>query len=320
MAGPVTAATSAAPARGGAAVGFDLDAVDAALAGLTDDLCADLDGGSTPEPVAAGTVWGCSVFGDLDVLFARIADGPGAVGIDCTAWADLGLPPRFLTLRALRDWLMTHRTNYQARDAVWHDVVRRARTDPAWVSVAAGMMTPALVQAAGRIARGFRDDPRDIDAEMLTAFLKALRTVDLEAGRLFSKLRWVAVRAGLAVRHAGQPYILVGDIENAVGMAPHLPYGHPDLILQRAVDADVITADEADLISTTRLDAVTVERHAADLGLDPAALRMRRNRAETALVTALHTGTLSGAISQRSREALRRRAARRALVSPVPAS
>jgi hypothetical protein len=318
MAGPVTATTSTAPARVGAAVGVDLDAVEAVLTGLTDDLCADLDADKATEHSAS--VWGSSVFADLDVLFAGIADGPDAVGVDCAAWADLGLPPRFLTLRALRDWLLAHRTNYRARDAVWRELVRRARTDPAWVSVAAGMMAPALVQAAGRIARGFRDDPRDIDAEMLTAFLGALETADLDGERFFSRLRWVAVRAGLAVRHAHQPYVLVGDIENAVGMAPHLPYGHPDLILQRAVDAQVITVDEADLISTTRLEAVTVERHAENLGLDPAALRMRRHRAETALVTAITTGTLSGAISVGSREALDRRANRRALLNPVPAT
>ncbi|RGC65537.1 hypothetical protein C5N14_28445 [Micromonospora sp. MW-13] len=76
----------------------------------------------------------------------------------------------------LRDWLLTHSRAYTARDAVWRELILRARLDgPAWVVAAAGMALPALRRCAGQLRVGWSGDAHDIDAEILTAFLAALR-------------------------------------------------------------------------------------------------------------------------------------------------
>lgn len=275
-------------------LGFDLDAVAAALA---DSDCGapvptDLDDDASP-----GSAWGQSVFDAIDTAFTAMADGDDPIGIDCGPWADLGLPDRFVSLRELRDWLGRHRSAYPARAAVWQHLVARARQDREWITAAAGMALPALVAVAGRISRGYTGDPADIDAEILTAFLGALRTIDLDDPRLFSQMRWIAVRAGMAMRWDSAPLILLGDIENAVGMAPHRPYGHPDLVVARAVAAQIIDADDAELILATRLEGATIEALAAAVGVEAPVLRMRRKRAETALAEAVTGGLLSGGLS-----------------------
>jgi hypothetical protein len=68
---------------------------------------------------------------------------------------------------------------------------------------------------------------------------------------------------------------------------PRRPYGHPDLILGRAVAAGVITHAQADLIGATRLGDVLVEQIAAEQGVAPSVIRMRRRRTERTLVKAL---------------------------------
>ena len=79
-----------------------------------------------------------------------------------------------MPLPRLRAWLLTHRTAYAARDAVWRDLVTRARGDgPEWMIATVGMAMPALVRFAGSLARGYRGDPDDLDAEILTGFLDA---------------------------------------------------------------------------------------------------------------------------------------------------
>jgi hypothetical protein len=56
----------------------------------------------------------------------------------------------------------------------------------------------------------------------------------------------------------------------------------------------VIRPEEAELISETRLGRVLIDEVAARRGVDPAVLRMRRRRAEMAVVAALREGLLDG--------------------------
>jgi hypothetical protein len=77
------------------------------------------------------------------------------------------------------------------------------------------------------------------------------------------------------------------------GGTPRRPYGHPDLVLGRAVAAGVITRAQAYLIGATRLGDVLVEQIAAEHGLPASVIRMRRKRAERTLVKALLHGELS---------------------------
>ncbi|WP_433494893.1 hypothetical protein ACQP26_03190 [Micromonospora sp. CA-248089] len=62
------------------------------------------------------------------------------------------------------------------RDVVRRELIRRARRDgPAWVITAVALAPPALRRYAGRLHTGWAGDAHDLDAEILTAFLTALR-------------------------------------------------------------------------------------------------------------------------------------------------
>ena len=219
----------------------------------------------------------------------------------------------FVALPRLRAWMLTHRAAYAARDAVWRDLVTRARSDgPQWVIAAIGMAMPALVRFAGGLARGYRGDPDDLDAEIVTGFLDALRSVDLDAGRLHARLCWAGFRAGIAARNADNPYLLVGDVEQLSGAAPHLPYGHPDLIVARAVAAGVIDRDDADLIVASRLDRTPSSRSPPPpASTDPCCGCVGSGRSGR-WPTPSPADMLSGAISDDARNQIRRRAAARA--------
>ena len=261
------------------------------------------------------TAWPTSALAAADMAFQTLTTGPEPLGLDCSSFdRKTGLPAGMVPLPRLRAWLLGHRSAYAARDAVWRDLVGRARGDgPEWMIATVGMAMPALVRFAGSLARGFRGDPDDLDAEILTGFLTAVRSIDCGRDRLYARVCWAGFRAGIAARNADNPYLLVGDVEQITGAAPHLPYGHPDLIVARAVSTGVIDRDDADLILATRLDSTPIEQLADATGLDPAVLRMRRLRAERALADALHSGLLAGVIGDAARARLdRRRSARTA--------
>jgi hypothetical protein len=204
-----------------------------------------------------------------------------------------GLPDRHLPLNELRDLLRSPKIDPDTSDAVWRQLAHQAREwGPAWVVAAVGVALPGLTHLASRLSKGFAKLADDIDSELLTGFLHVLRTDDLRAPRIWLRLCWAAWRAGYTARRADDFLELPPDLP--VGSrTPHRPYGHPDLVLGRAVAAKVITQDQADLIASTRLGDILIEQIAAECGEPSAVIRMRRKRAERKLVTALHRGDVS---------------------------
>lgn len=97
-------------------------------------------------------------------------------------------------------------------DAVWAEVVRRARHDEHWKLAAVGMAIPALRRAACQHARGFEGDVEELDAEVLAGFLGHLFVVDVELPGIMNKLRWAAWRSGHEYVRA---YRRVQDIEKS---------------------------------------------------------------------------------------------------------
>jgi hypothetical protein len=140
---------------------------------------------------------------------------------------------------------------------------------------------------AAALAVGRRHRAEDIDAEIVAGFLAGLRTVDLERPRLWLRLTWAAWRAGHHARRTDDVSALPDDLPGS-STTPQPPWGHPDLVLARAVAAGILTRHEAALIGDTRLGDVLIDDLADHYGLSPAALRMRRVRAERRLVAALH--------------------------------
>lgn len=203
-----------------------------------------------------------------------------------------GLPRRRIPLDVLRDVLLAG-VGTDVSDPVWRRLAGQARTEgPAWVVGAVGVAVPGLTRIAARLSTGFSKQADDIDSEVVAGFLHALRTDDLQPPRLWLRLCWAAWRSGHAARRVEQTVELPHDLP--VGSrTPRYPYGHPDLVLARAVTAGVITAEQAELIGATRLGDTLVEQVAARLQLSPPVIRMRRRRAERALAAAIRRGDLA---------------------------
>lgn len=124
----------------------------------------------------------------------------------------------------------------------------------------------------------------DVHAEVLSGFLAALTDIDLQRPRVLVRLRWAAYRAGSAAlaEALDAPAPIAPDSFRSAPPKP--PWGHPDLILARAVHQEVLTQTEADLIGSTRLDETPLTDWAAAHKMSAEAAYKARKRAEHRLV------------------------------------
>jgi hypothetical protein len=151
--------------------------------------------------------WPTSSLHAADTAFAALTCEPKPLAIDCDSLgAGLNLPPGQVPLRTLRDWLADHPHDHHARHAVWRELVLRARLDgPQWVIAAVGIAMPLLVRVAHEVCEDFHGDPSDVDAQILTGFLDALRNrIDLDRGDPYHELHDAAQRAGRRRAHLCQ--------------------------------------------------------------------------------------------------------------------
>jgi hypothetical protein len=165
------------------------------------------------------------------------------------------------------------------------------------VIVAVGTAMPALRRYAGQLCAGYPGDAVDIDAEVLTGFLAALRDhVDLAKAAPYAGLCMTAWRAGWQLRLQQTHNQPVDDIEHiAVGARPpRVPYGHPDLLVARGVVLGVLDAVDEQPYIDVRLGRRGPEPIAAALGISVDALRMRLARIDVRLAAALASGLLTG--------------------------
>ena len=241
-------------------------------------------------PTALAEVVG-SALTVADNVFRTLVDGPRPLAVDGRrlGW---GLPRRMIALDELKVILLHPATDADARNGVWRHLVRQARTGgPAWVVGAVGVAMPALRRMAARLAVDYQGDTADLDAELLAGFLAALRTIDLDAPKVITRLCSPAFHAARRLRNADVA-ARSGTVTTFAAAPPPAPYGHPDLVLARAVAAGVITATEARVIGTTRLEEVSLDEYAAATGATYAAVAKCRKRGEAKLVAALSRGWL----------------------------
>ncbi|MCE7009904.1 hypothetical protein LWC34_44935 [Kibdelosporangium philippinense] len=217
--------------------------------------------------------------------FEWLITGPHPVAVDGQLFP--GLPNRRVPLNELRDRLLARRCPQTLRDAVWAHLVLRSRTEGAtWTVGATGVALPALTAIAGKLTARFAGDPADIDAAVLTGFLAELTTIDLRKPRIMLRLRWAAYRAGyVAVREAFDAP--APSFSAFRSHQPPPPWGHPDFVLARAVAERAITAEEAELIGTTRLEGTPLKVAAELRGATYQAVKKARLRAEHRLVAYL---------------------------------
>jgi hypothetical protein len=235
----------------------------------------------------------------LDASFRLLAAGPQPLAVHASRLA-AGLPDRPVPVDELRVLLLHPATSAHARNAVWADLVRRARAgggDPAWTVALCGIALPGLRRAAAALTAGYRGDPADLQAEVLTGFLAELAALDLdhlEAVPLASRLCWAARRAGerLARADAGWNARRRDLAGHDTAPAPAAAGGHPDFVLAAAVRHRILTPAQAELIGRSRLEGVPLRVIAAETGTSHTALCNRRKRAETALAAAIAAGLL----------------------------
>jgi len=264
----------------------------------------------------SATDWPTSPLSAAATAFAALTCEPDPMTLDLDQLGhDTGLPAGVMTLTDLDAWLVKHRRAFAARDAVWRELVRRARLDgPHWVIAAVGMAMPALRRYAAQLASGYRGDRDDVDAEVLTGFLAALRErVDLAKPAPHAALCMAAFRAGHSLVRQSREYTPVDDVEHVTGpRTPTVPWGHPDLLVRRAVQLGLVDETDEQPYIDVRLGQKAIEPIAAGLDITADALRMRLGRIDTRLADALSRGLLTGAVSTDAAQLIAGQADRRA--------
>ncbi|WP_410574487.1 hypothetical protein [Amycolatopsis sp. cmx-4-61] len=222
--------------------------------------------------------------------FTLLVTGPQPLSLNGRLFT--GLPDEEIPLDEVRDRLLARRCPQATRDAVWAHLVLRSRTEGAtWTVAAVGVALPALTSVAAILSNRFAGDPADVHAEVLRGFLTALPTINLRPPRIMLRLRWAAYRSGydaLAEALASPTPVAPGFRSTP----PHAPWGHPDLVLARAVADGVLTETEAALIGATRLEEVSVADWAARHQAGEWAIYKARKRAELRLAAYLREGAV----------------------------
>ncbi|NMO57780.1 hypothetical protein HH310_42290 [Actinoplanes sp. TBRC 11911] len=251
--------------------------------------------GAVADHLAKGAMptqsWPSSPLAAAHRAFMLLIQPPTHIGFDGRAFP--ALPDEILPLERLKTLLLAPQTSVEVRDAVWRELVVRARRDgPAWVVAAVGIAMPGLRHVAGLLATGWRGDTQDLDAELLAGFVERLRTIDLEPPRVVGRLIDAGVRAARKARDADSDAQLIHtDVTSPV--APILPWDHPELVLARAVSIGVLDADEANLIAATRLEHATLAQAAQQIGISPSLASSWRVKAERRLLDAIREGDLA---------------------------
>ncbi|GAA4663459.1 hypothetical protein [Amycolatopsis dongchuanensis] len=222
-------------------------------------------------PAIRDDQWAGTPMAAAGAAFAWLTAGPHPVTVDGRLFDHL--PDRDIPVDELRDLLLHKSCPRAVWDQVWSHVIIKSRLRKGtWTVAAVGLALPMLANVSMRLTADYAGDPNDICGEVLRGFLDALSTVDLDQGRIMVRLRWAAYRAG----HRALLEAMDGPVPLPPGFRsrePKPPFGHPDLVLARAVEAGVLRPAEAELIGETRLQGVSLSEWAAAYNLSYAQYR-----------------------------------------------
>lgn len=217
-----------------------------------------------------------------------------------------GLPERDIPLAELKDILMAPGTGASAKRAIWAAIVEMSREpNPSWTVAAAGLAYPGLAGFALRVCRSSPGEEHDLQAELLTEFLVALKTVDVDDPDIDDIAGWLCFRALNASWKARESQGTSGVLTDTIPdtMVPMLPVAHPDIVLSRAVRLGILSAAEADMIGRLYLEGEHSSTVRQDLaravwskrpgdGVSTATFYRYRNAAVARLTEAIATGEL----------------------------
>ncbi|XVQ86486.1 hypothetical protein ACQP2K_03360 [Microbispora siamensis] len=194
-----------------------------------------------------------------ETSFRLLTTGPGALSLNCTTLAP-ALPRGEVNLVELRMLLTSRHVGDETRDAVWRELVTRARVRKgAWTVAAVGMGMPSLRTIAATLTRDLPyGDPADVDSEILGGYLRALRRLDLDTTDVRTRLCQAARCAGeRAIRH-----IATTERRRLPDESPPLrrPRPCPELVLADSVALGVLSEQDAELILLTRLGGMPLRQ------------------------------------------------------------
>jgi hypothetical protein len=234
--------------------------------------------------------WPSSSLAAADRAFALLTCPPAPLAFDGRGFA--GLPDRILALDELKQLLLGRSMSRPEQDAVWRELVVRARRDgPAWVIACVGLAMPGLRRAVRRVGTDWASPTVDLHAEVLEGFLTQLKKVDLDDDRIAGKLVDAGTRRARKARDADADASAI-HVNRPWSRAPLNPWDHPDWILARAFAAGVIDSEEHHLIGRTRLEGHTVAKVATELGISAAVAGAWRRKAQLKLADAIRAGDL----------------------------
>lgn len=221
-----------------------------------------------------------SPFDALENSFRVLASGPGALTLDGRLIGS-GLPQHPIPLLELRTRLLHPALPYDARDAALNALLVRARRHGGtWTVALAGMLLPGLRRTGRVIVRSCPGRRQDLEAEMLAGLVEAAATVSTGRERVAASLVWAGVRRGHRLLRAELAHS-VRTTSTPCSAPPPRPWGHPDLVLGRAVREGAIAPGDAELIGATRLGGVSLHAFAEQTGAPYATVKKRRWRAES---------------------------------------
>ena len=243
-------------------------------------------------------------FDTLEQVFRLACTGPAPTSLDGSAVA--GLPDRTIPLDELRAILLHPSTPHATRDAALSLLLSRARAEGGAATVGlAGVLLFGLRRAVAGFCELLPAKAADVESETLAGFIEGIAKTEPSRRRLAARLIWLARNRAKALfekelaeafvlqNRLGRPPETDQNLEVDPGYArverrpyspaPTLPFGHPDLVLVKAVDEEVICEADAALIGDTRLGSLRLPEAAAALGIGHWAARKRRQRAEHAL-------------------------------------
>ncbi|MEU0558474.1 hypothetical protein [Dactylosporangium sp. NPDC006015] len=237
-----------------------------------------------------GALPGAALLDAIEYRLRLRAEGPQPQAVDGRQLGH-GLPNRRIPLPELAAILMHPSYGTAAQDAAWRFLVIQSRTGAErWVVGAVGVALPGLRHRAHLLSKL---SSGDLHAALVEAFLKALNKVDIDQPGIVNALLNAAFSGARAALREQEP-AASGEANFAPGSAlPPAPYGHPDLVLARAVRLGVLTVAEADLIGGTYLEDVSVADYAERIGLPRWGVYKRRTAAVERLVAAIRAGALS---------------------------
>ncbi|WP_182884453.1 hypothetical protein [Microbispora sp. H10885] len=195
-----------------------------------------------------------------ETSFRLLTTGPGALSLNCTTLAP-ALPRGEVNLAELRMLLTSRHVGDETRDAVWRELVTRARVRKgAWTVAAVGMGMPALRTIAATLTRDLPyGDPADVDSEILGGYLRALRRLDLDTTDVRTRLCQAARCAG---ERAVRPIVSTSERRRLRDESPPLrrPRPSPELVLADSVALGVLSEQDAELILLTRLGGMPLRQ------------------------------------------------------------